>query len=289
MNETQIREEVSRTYTEALRKSREAGSGGCCGPAADCCSTSPAAQLAGYVDEREAYPEPAASSFGCGNPLAFAGVEPGQSVLDLGSGAGLDLLIAADKVGPSGEVIGVDMTEAMIEAAREAAARAGYANVEVREGLIEKLPVEDASVDWVISNCVINLSPRKDQVFREIHRVLKPGGRLSISDIVVQDLPDWVRQSAVAYSACVAGAISEPEYVQGLRDAGLVDVEVQERLVYESEQIRAIVESDLSDEASDRELLDRGLAEIPGKVWSARLVGRKPMAAAREGEVPTDR
>jgi AhpD family alkylhydroperoxidase len=136
----------------------------------------------------------------------------------------------------------------------------------------------------VISNCVINLSPRKDAVFREIHRVLKPGGRLSISDIVVRDLPDWIRESAAAYVGCVAGAISERDYLQGLRDAGLADVEVQERLVYEAEQIRAIVESDLADLVPDRELLDRALAEVEGKVWSAKLVGRKPAAAAREEE-----
>jgi SAM-dependent methyltransferase len=133
----------------------------------------------------------------------------------------------------------------------------------------------------VISNCVINLSPRKDAVFREIHRVLKPGGRLSISDIVVRDLPDWVRESTAAYVGCVAGAISEPDYLQGLRDAGLADVEVQERLVYEPEQIRATVESDLADLLPDRELLDRALAEVKGKVWSAKLVGRKPACCGR--------
>jgi arsenite methyltransferase len=282
MNQTKIHEEVSSAYTEALRRSKEAGSGSCCGPSADCCSTSPAAELAGYGEERETYAEAAASSFGCGNPLAFAGVEPGQCVLDLGSGAGLDLLIAAEKVGPGGKVIGIDMTDPMIEAARAAAARAGHTNIEVRKGLIEELPVEDASVDWVISNCVINLSPDKDRVFREIHRVLKPGGRLSISDIVVEDLPGWIRESAAAYSACVAGAISEREYVQGLRDAGLEEVEVEERLGYEPEQVRAIVENDFADLDLEGEQLDRALVEVKGKVWSAKVVGRKPAAAVRE-------
>ena len=131
----------------------------------------------------------------------------------------------------------LDMTDAMNEAAREAAARAGHANIEIRKGLIEDLPVEDASVDWVISNCVINLSPRKHEVFREIHRVLKPGGRLSISDIVAQDLPDWIRESAAAYIGCVAGAISEEDYLRGLRDAGLSDVEIQERLAQAGVQV----------------------------------------------------
>jgi len=276
MSESKVHEEVSRTYTEALRASKQ-GQSGCCGPAAEC---SPAAQLAGYDEEREVYAEAAASSFGCGNPLAFAGVEPGQTVLDLGSGGGFDLLIAAEKVGPDGKVIGVDMTEAMIQAAREAAARAGHTHIEVRKGLIEELPVEDASVDWVISNCVINLSPNKDKVFREIHRVLKPGGHIGISDIVVQDLPAWIRESTVAYAGCVAGAISEEEYLQGLRDAGLADVEVGERLVYEAAQVRAIIESDLADLLADSELIEKGLAAVEGKVWSARFVARKPEAEA---------
>jgi SAM-dependent methyltransferase len=276
MNPTDTHEEVSRAYTDALRRSQERRSGGCCGGAVEAGqSPSPAAQLAGYDQERGAHPETAASSFGCGNPLAFAGVEPGQTVLDLGSGAGLDLLIAAEKVGPSGRVIGVDMTDAMIEAARAAAQRAGHANIEVRKGLIEQLPVEDGSVDWVISNCVINLSPSKDEVFREIARVLKPGGRLTISDIVVQDLPDWIRQSAAAYIACVAGAISEAEYLAGLRGAGLADVEVEDRLVYEPEQVRGFVEADLGELGLDPQQIEQALVDTKGKVWSARFVGRK--------------
>ena len=161
------------------------------------------------------------SSFGCGNPLAFAGVKPGETVLDLGSGAGLDLLMAASKVGPTGRVIGVDMTDTMIERARANASRYGYTNIDVRKGLIEALPVETSSVDWVISNCVINLSPEKDKVFAEIARVLKPGGRISISDIVVNDLPWWVLRSAALYMACVSGAISEPDYLDGLKQAGM--------------------------------------------------------------------
>ena len=172
MTESEVHQEVSRAYTEALRRSRKGRGAGCSGADVACSPSGGAAALAGYQEGREKYAEAAASSFGCGNPLAFAGVEPGQTVLDLGSGAGLDLLVAAEKVGPTGKVIGVDMTDAMIEAAREATERAGYSNIEVRKGLIEELPVEDASVDWVISNCVINLSPQKDRVFSEIHRVL---------------------------------------------------------------------------------------------------------------------
>ena len=276
MKERDVHETVSRAYTEALRRSKPGSSeDGCGGPGARSCGA--AAELASYGTETEAHAEAAASSFGCGNPLAFAGVEPGQTVVDLGSGAGLDLLIAAEKVGPDGAVIGVDMTDAMIDAARAAAAREGRANIEVRKGLIEKLPVEDASADWVISNCVINLSPDKEKVFREIHRVLKPGGRISISDIVVEELPAHIRESAAAWASCVAGAISEGEYVDGLRKAGLVDIAVEDRLVYEACQIRAIVESELfADPSLEPEALDSALDEAEGRVWSARFNGRKP-------------
>lgn len=285
MRQTEVHDEVSRAYTEALRRSREGRGTGCCGVDAACGPSSGTAALAGYGEERERYVEAAASSFGCGNPLAFAGVEPGQTVLDLGSGAGLDLLVAAEKVGPTGKVIGVDMTDAMIEAAREAAERANYSNVEVRKGLIEEMPVEDASVDWVISNCVINLSPQKGRVFREIHRVLKPGGRLSVSDIVVEDLPEWLLESAAAYTGCIAGAISEAEYLEGLRKAGLEDVQVEDRLMYAPAQIRALAETDLADLGLDPKLFDRALNEENGKICSARFSARKPPIEAREEEV----
>ncbi len=279
MSKSTVHQEVSRAYKEALRRSREGRGTSCCGADVACRPSSGAAALAGYGEEREKYAEAAASSFGCGNPLAFSGVGAGQTVLDLGSGAGLDLLVGAEKVGPTGKVIGVDMTDAMVEAAREAAERAGYSNVEVRKGLIEELPVEDASVDWVISNCVISLSPQKDLVFREIHRVLKPGGRLSISDMVVEDLPDSLLESAAAYTGCIAGAISESEYLEGLRKAGLEDVEVRDRLVYEPEQVRAIAESDLANLGLDSKLVERALDEAKGKICSAKFSGRKPASA----------
>ena len=144
------------------------------------------------------------------------------------------------------------MTDAMIERAQANAAAAGLANVEVRKGLIEDLPVDDASVDWVISNCVINLSPDKPAVFAEIARVLKPGGRMLVSDIVVEDLPDWVRENKALYSACVAGAISESDYVAGLRAAGLADVEVRDRLVYDAGQLEAMYREEIG-RASCRE------------------------------------
>jgi SAM-dependent methyltransferase len=178
------------------------------------------------------------------------------------------------------------MTGEMIAKAKENIAAAGLTNVEVLKGLIEEMPVETASVDWVISNCVINLSPEKPRVFKEIARVLKPGGRISISDIVVKDLPDWARKSASLYSSCVAGAISEDEYLQGLRDAGLVDVEVSEWLVYDRSQLAAFIKSEIAPQGSvggsccGVDAIGTGAAMLiaemmGGKVWSAKFKGRK--------------
>jgi SAM-dependent methyltransferase len=270
MKTTSTHDMVKESYTDMLRGAEEKR--GCCGAAG---TTSPAARLAGYEDV-ERHGEAASASFGCGNPLAFAGVREGDTVLDLGSGAGMDLLIAAEKVGPSGAVIGVDMTDDMIEVARRNARQAGFDTIEIRKGLIEQLPVEDSSVDWVISNCVINLSPDKPGVFREVARVMKPGAHFSISDIVVQDLPDWIRESAAAWSACVAGAISEQEYLEGLRGAGLEAVEVTERLVYDASQLRAILCEDIPGLDLDAKMIDSLLEEYAGTVWSARFSGRKP-------------
>lgn len=271
----EIREEVSRAYTQAVEKIPE-GRGSCCAPSSCCTPAGVAAQQAGYGEELAEVPASAqSSSFGCGNPLAFAGVRPGDTIVDLGSGAGLDLLIAARKVGEGGKVIGIDMTDAMIETAKRNIEQAGVTNVEVRKGLIEDLPVEDASVDWVISNCVINLSPEKEQVFREIARVLRPGGRFSISDIVAEGLPDWLREHAAAYSACIGGAISEDAYRSGLEQAGLTEVEVGERVVYDAAQLRDIVASDLEALGASTEILDAGIEQAAGKVWSAKFTGRR--------------
>src|SRR3989339_417096 len=195
----QIREMVSTTYGKAISSTV---SGCVCKTPNEKASI---AEMAGYekLDIIALNSDAAASSFGCGNPLAFSGVKEGDTVLDLGSGAGFDLIPAAKKVGPNGRVIGVDMTEAMIERARENIKAEELTNVDVRYGLIENLPVESASVDWVISNCVINLSPEKERVFSEIQRVLKPGGQMLVSDIVAKNLPDWLHQNDQIYSACV--------------------------------------------------------------------------------------
>ena len=266
-----VRARVSKAYTEALRRSRGQGGPACCAPPIE--PAGEAAKCADYGAELDAHRDAGQSSFGCGNPLAMAGVRPGETVLDLGSGAGLDLLSAAELVGPTGRVIGVDMTDAMIETARANAANADHANVEVRKGLIEELPVEDASVDHVISNCVVNLSPEKERVFAEIHRVLKPGGRFSIFDIVTEELPQALRDHPAAYSACIAGAISQSDYLAGLRATGLVDVEVAERFEYDAAQLRALVGSDLSWAGEDSGALDGALEGLAGKVASVRFVG----------------
>jgi SAM-dependent methyltransferase len=279
-----IRHEVSKTYSRAVEKasSRAEGCGCCGGPVA----TGFAAKLAGYGRAEMAAlpPDAVVNSFGCGNPVALAAIREGDTVLDLGSGAGIDILLAAKITGPRGRVIGVDMTPAMIERARQNAAAAGLSNVEVREGLIEELPVESGSVDLVISNCVINLSPEKKKVFGEIARVLKPGGRISISDIVAEKLPEWVVELGALYSACITGAIPEAEYLGGLRDAGLEGVAVNDRLVYDRGQLGALlVAANAGDDTAccggkglPREKIDDAIEVLAGKVASVRVVGRKP-------------
>ena len=273
-NHDSVRSDVSAAYTEALRRSQSQGTSCCGGPTA-CTPAGAAAQTAGYDAELEAHGQAGQSSFGCGNPLAFAEVQPGQTVLDLGSGAGFDLLIASDKVGPQGRVLGVDMTDAMLSAARDNVERAGKTNVELRKGTIEALPVEDASVDWVISNCVINLSPEKERVFAEIRRVLKPGGRFSIYDITAESVPPALRDHPAAYAACVSGAIPRADYVEGLRAAGLERVEVAESAVYGLDQLRDMIAKDFEWAAEDATGLDALVAEMEGAVASVRLVGTR--------------
>jgi len=185
----------------------------------------------GYSDaELGAVPEGANLGLGCGNPVALASLAPGETVVDLGAGAGFDCFLAARKVGDAGRVIGVDMTPEMIEKARANAEKGGYANVEFRQGDIEALPVEDDTADAIISNCVINLAPDKDKVFAEAFRVLKPGGRLMVSDIVLlQELPETIRESAAAYTACIAGALLKGDYLAAVQGAGFAEVEVAEQ------------------------------------------------------------
>jgi SAM-dependent methyltransferase len=205
--------------------------GGCCSPQSGCCGPAPEREIAlsiGYTPrDLELLPDGANLGLGCGAPIAPLELRPGETVVDLGSGAGVDAILAARAVGPGGRVIGVDMTNEMIERARNNAAAAGLEQVEFRLGRLESLPVDSDSVDAVTSNCVINLVPDKQAVFGEIHRVLRPGGRLVISDVVLDGaLPEAIRGDLLAYVGCVAGAVERGAYFDMLATAGLADVEV---------------------------------------------------------------
>ena len=227
MEEKDIKDVVREKYGNIA-----ATSGTCC-PSASCCGgpavVTEIGKKIGYDEaDLSAAPEGANLGLGCGNPIALASLKEGETVLDLGSGAGFDCFLAAGRVGPTGRVIGVDMTPEMIERARENARRDKIENVEFRFGDIEHLPVEEGSVDVIISNCVINLAPDKGRVFQEAFRVLRPGGRLMVSDIVLtKPLPDFVKNSVAAYIGCVAGAALKEDYLGAMRQAGFEDVTVQ--------------------------------------------------------------
>jgi len=226
MDKERVHEVVKSGYAAVARQSSS-----CCGPATDAAATEAHADTAariGYSAEDVAGAAADANlGLGCGNPTALASLKAGETVVDLGSGAGFDALLSAERLGPEGRFIGVDMTPEMLERARTNAVNAGHARtVEFREGLIENLPVASDSVDVVISNCVINLSPDKGQVFREAFRVLKPGGRLAVSDIVLSEpLPESVAQMAASWIACVGGASTEDEYLGHMRAAGFHNIE----------------------------------------------------------------
>ena len=219
----------------------------CCPPVNSCCGggtdlpvmedISKMSKMIGYSEEElKEVPEGSNLGLGCGNPVALASLQEGETVLDLGSGAGFDCFLAANRVGENGKIIGVDMTPEMIDKARENARKNNYENVEFRLGEIENLPAADDSVDVVISNCVINLSPNKGKVFQETFRVLKPGGRLMISDIVLEkELPDFIKNSINAYIACISGAILREEYIGAIKAAGFQDVKIIGETVFPAE------------------------------------------------------
>ncbi len=218
-----VRTLVRRRYG-AIAEGASSGPGCCGGPSS---AEEVLAQVGYSADQAAAIPEGANLGLGCGNPIAHAALEPGETVLDLGSGGGIDCFLASREVGPLGRVIGVDMTPAMVERARGNATRGGYANVEFRLGEIEHLPVADASVDAILSNCVVNLSPEKAQVFREAYRALRPGGRMLLSDLVwTRELPAETRHNVDLYCGCVAGASLRADYLALIREAGFHDVEV---------------------------------------------------------------
>ncbi len=210
-----------RNHVQEFYAQRALNSSSCCG---DSTQSNPLYD----VTLLEQLPDEIANfTLGCGDPITLAQLQPGETVLDLGSGGGLDCFLAAKQVGESGYVIGVDMTPEMLERARAAAGRLGIGNVEFRQGYLEEMPVDDSSVDVIISNCVINLSPDKPKVFTEMYRTLKPGGRVSVSDIVTNgELPEHIKKDMVAWGACVAGALEMSEYADGLRAAGFVDVKI---------------------------------------------------------------
>ncbi len=266
-----IKQAVKQHYGTAITQNSS-----CCGPKPTDFDEEAAGrfvQLAGY--EESDVPE-GVTSFGCGNPVNFADVNPGQTVLDLGSGAGLDLILAAKKVGPEGKVIGLDMTPEMIETCRRNLVAAGIENAEVRQGEMEAMPIEDNSIDWIISNCVINLSPEKEKVFAESMRVLKPGGRMLISDIVTDNLPEDYRDDLSAWVGCIAGAPEESEYLQLVRDAGFDDVRVIEKMVYDPKSLATLANDACGCGASDREIEQGTINKYAGKVASAKITARKP-------------
>lgn len=214
-----------------------AASGSCCSAASSCSEDGSLVQIGqriGYSEhELGSVPDGANLGLGCGNPIALASLKEGETVLDLGSGAGFDCFLAARQVGREGKVIGVDMTPEMIEKAQENARKVSIANIEFRLGDIENLPVADGSVDVIISNCVINLAPNKNKVFQEAFRVLKPGGRLMVSDIVLtKPLPEFIKNSVAAYIGCVAGASLREDYLRAMREAGFESITVQSEMPF---------------------------------------------------------
>jgi len=275
MKDGDIRKAVRDGYAKVAKQS-----GSCCAPASPCCGGADSAQTIsrgiGYSEEElKSVPEGANLGLGCGNPTALASLQKGETVLDLGSGAGFDCFLAADRVGKQGKVIGVDMTPEMVERARENARKGSYTNVEFRLGEIEYLPVPDSSVDVVISNCVINLSLDKKKVFKETARALKSGGRLMISDIVLlKELPDSVRKSIEAYVGCIAGATMKDEYLKTIKAAGFQKVKIVEETSFP-------VEFMANDPTAQAIIKDSGISpekmkEFASSVLSIKVSGVKP-------------
>jgi SAM-dependent methyltransferase len=254
-----VKQDIRNTVRESYGQIAKQGSS-CCGSSSSCCGGSNTDTLLeigrslGYSDEDLTdVPDGANLGLGCGNPVAIASLREGEVVLDLGSGAGFDCFLAAKKVGEKGKVIGVDMTPEMVASARENARIGDYQNVEFRLGGIENLPVADSSVDVVISNCVINLSPEKKRVFQEVFRVLKPEGRMIVSDIVLlKPLPEAVRTSVAAYVGCIAGASLKDEYLGAIRKAGFGNIEISGEVIIAIENVLG----DLVSEATDASVQD---------------------------------
>jgi arsenite methyltransferase len=275
----ELTEIVKEKYGEAARRVTNGESNECCGAssALDCCGDPITSNL---YDEGQAgqIPEEALrASLGCGNPTALARLNPGETVLDLGSGGGIDILLSARRVGPTGKAYGLDMTDDMLALARENQRKAGLENVEFLKGEIEHIPLPDNSVDVIISNCVINLSGDKDQVLREAFRVLKPGGRFAVSDVVTKgEVPEEVRKSMLLWVGCIAGALQGDEYRSKLEVAGFAAIEIEPTRVYGIEDARAF----LSGQGID---VDAIAAQVEGKFMSAFIRATKPNGCCAPG------
>ena len=279
------KEEIQKVVRERYSKiAAQSGPSCCCGPnskGSSCCGTS--VNLASAIGKKIGYsneeismvPEGANLGLGCGNPVALATLKEGETVLDLGSGAGFDCFLASFKVGPEGKVIGIDMTAEMLDRARENAREGGYTNVEFRLGEIETLPVADNSIDAIISNCVINLSSDKQRVFDEAFRVLKPGGRLMVSDIVIlKDLPENVRNSTDAYTGCVAGAIKKEDYLTAIKKSGFGSVKVVEETSF---SLDCVVNYPSAQETLENlKMTEDQVKDLSASVASVRVQGVKP-------------
>ncbi len=275
----EIREIVKEKYGEAARRVTAGGGNGCCGANSaleSCCDPI----TSNLYDETQAGQIPEAAlkaSLGCGNPTALAKLNEGETVLDLGSGGGIDVLLSARWVGPTGKAYGLDMTDDMLALARENQRKAGVENVEFLKGEIEHIPLPDNSVDVIISNCVINLSGDKEQVLREAFRVLKPGGRFAVSDVVTRGaVPEEVRKSMLLWVGCIAGALQDEEYTAKLTAAGFAAIEIEPTRVYDIEDARAF----LSGEGID---VDAIAPQVEGKFMSAFIRAGKPAGCCAPG------
>jgi arsenite methyltransferase len=275
---TDIKEVVKEKYGQAALRVHAGGSS-CCGAstALDSCCDPITANLYDAAQASQIPEDALKASLGCGNPTALAQLNPGETVLDLGSGGGIDVLLSAGRVGPAGKAYGLDMTDEMLALARENQRKAGVANVEFLKGEIENIPLPDNSVDVIISNCVINLSADKDRVLSEAFRVLKPGGRFAISDVVVHgEVPAAVRASVLLWVGCIAGALQDTEYTSKLAGAGFKDIEVEPTRTYYVEDARAF----LADQGVD---VDAIAPLVDGKFMSAFIRAKKPQAGGTKG------
>ncbi|MBI4010663.1 MAG: arsenite methyltransferase [Candidatus Rokubacteria bacterium] len=270
MEDQDIRKVVKEKYGQAALRVTSGG-GGCCGSASSRGACDPVTGDLYGASETAGLPAAAvAASLGCGNPTALARLEPGEVVLDLGSGGGIDVLLSAQRVGPTGKAYGLDMTDEMLALARENQRKAGVANAEFLKGEIEEIPLPDASVDVIISNCVINLSADKDRVLAEAFRVLKPGGRLAVSDVVVRgEVPPAIRRSVELWIGCVAGALDEADYRAKLAKAGFGAIEIEPTRVYRAEDARGF----LAGAGLDADAI---APQVDGKFMSAFVRARKP-------------